>query len=91
LKSRQDDIKQGVRFGIRQIRSTTTDGDDQEAAMVERLRIIKSAVEFVVRDVTAKELSVAIVETFKDLHSECDIIEPIARFCEERLATDSGS
>jgi hypothetical protein len=40
-----------------------------------------------VRDITATELSLAIVETFNEIDSECTALEPIAQFCRERLGS----
>jgi hypothetical protein len=85
MKSRQYEIKQAVRLGVRKIGRAEIEGDFV-GVMVKRLRIITSAVEFVVRDVSATELSEAIVDTFKEIDFERDALEPIARFCEQSLA-----
>ena len=86
MKSRHDEIKQAVRLGVRKIRSADIEGD-LASVLAERLQIIKSAVQSVVKDVTTDEFGVAIIETFNEINSECEALEPIARFFEERLVT----
>ena len=66
MKSRHDEIKQAVRLGVRKIRSTDIEGD-LATMLIKRFQIIKGAVEFVVRDITPEELSVAIIETFNEI------------------------
>ena len=83
MKTRHDEIKQAVRLGLRQIRAADIEGE-LATVLAERLKIIKSAVLFVVRDVTPDELSVAIIETFNEIDFDRIALEPIARFCQER-------
>jgi hypothetical protein len=92
MRSREDEIKQAVRFAVRKISRADIDGDLTEV-MVKRLQMIKETVEFVVKDLSATELRTAIVETFEEIESERNSLEPIARFCEqslERAAVESG-
>jgi hypothetical protein len=84
MDNRYGEIKQGVRLGLRQVRAAEIAGDPSTVA--ECLEIIKSAVQFVVKDVSASELSIAIIETLNELDSEHKSLEPLARFCEERIA-----
>ena len=49
------------------------------------MQIIKSTVEFVVSDINEGELRTAIVETFKEIDSERNALEPIAQFCEQSM------
>ena len=85
MRSRQDEIKLAVRHAARKICSTPIEGDF-DAVMVKRLQIIKSTVEFVVSRLNEGELRTAIVETFKEIDSECNALEPIARFCEQSMS-----
>jgi hypothetical protein len=84
MRSRQDEIKLAVRHAARKICSTEIEGDF-DAVMVKRLQIIKSTVEFVVSDINEGELRTAIVETFKEIDSERNALEPIAQFCEQSM------
>jgi hypothetical protein len=84
VRSRQKEIKQAVRLGVRKFRATEVQGD-VATVLIERLQIIKAAAEFVVRDVTPEELSAAIIETFGEIDAEWKALEPIARFCADRL------
>jgi hypothetical protein len=84
MKTRQDDIKQAVRLGARKLRTADIQGD-VATVLLERFQIIKSAVEFVTRDITPDELSVAIVETFNEIDHERNALEPLARFCEGKM------
>jgi hypothetical protein len=88
MKTRQDDIKQAVRLGARKIRTADIRGD-LATVLLERFQIIKSAVEFVARDVTPEELSVAIIETFNEIDFERSALEPLARFCEGKLESET--
>jgi hypothetical protein len=84
MRRRQDEIKAAVRIGVRKIGYAQIEGD-LAAVMVKRLQTIRLAVEFAVKDVNAHEFSAAVVETFNEIDSERNALEPIARFCEESL------
>jgi hypothetical protein len=90
MKTREDEIRQAVRLGVRKVRMADIQGD-LAMVLAQRMRIISSFVEFVVSDVTQDELSVAIIEIFKEIDTERNALEPIARFCEDRLAKEAES
>jgi hypothetical protein len=83
MDNRYGEVKQGVRLGVRQVRAAEIGGDPSTVA--ECLEIIKSAVQFVVKDVSSKELSTAIIETLNEIETERIVLEPLARFCEEKV------
>jgi hypothetical protein len=85
MRSRQDEIKLAVRHAVRKICSSEIEGD-LATVILKRLQMIKYTVEFVVRDIKASELRTAIVETFKEIDSERNALEPIARFCEQSMS-----
>ena len=84
-RSRQDEIKLAVRFAVRKMGGIQ---GDLATVVVKRLQEIKHAVEFAVRDVDANEFRTAIVETFREIDSERNALEPIARFCEQSMEKD---
>ena len=85
MKSREDEIKLAVRHALRKVCSTEIDGD-LATVILKRLQLIKYTVEFAVRDIKPRELRTAIVETFKEIDSERNALEPIARFCEQSMS-----
>jgi hypothetical protein len=84
MKSREDEIKLAVPHALRKVCSTEIDGD-LATVILKRLQLIKYTVEFSVRDLKARELRIGIIETFKEIDSERNALEPIARFCEQSM------
>jgi hypothetical protein len=87
MKSREEEVKLAIRFALRKLHSTDA-GEPDDVLL--RFRVITSTVEFLVGAMKPQELTVAIVETFKEIEAERNALEPIARFCEDSLAEETG-